>query len=366
VPYAINYNLTLQREIPGQMILSVGYVGSQGRHLERAVEQNVGINPAGCAADPNCQGNRAIASIVTPQFFRYGFAGTSNAGAFGSIGQQGTDGNSKYNSLQASLNKRVSHGLSFLLSYTYAHSQDNGSGFESSGFGNRGVNPLIPGLNYGDSDFDARQRFVASYDYEIPVPHKLSSGAFLSRAFKGWRVAGNTTFQTGFPLNMNSTNETSLTCPGFGIIFYTCWDNPNQVAPLVKMDPRVAHNAAAGNQVANCTGTLRSGNFYFAPASFCNAPFGTFGNTGRDSFHGPGLNFTNIGLYKDIIVKEQMRFELRLETFNTFNHVNFNNPQSGFGSGGSSTNVSSSFLGRVTSDSGIGPRLVQIAGKFYF
>jgi hypothetical protein len=188
----------------------------------------------------------------------------------------------------------------------------------------------------------------------------------LSRIFKGWRLSGNTTLQTGFPLNLNSTNMTSLTCPGFGIIFYTCWDNPDQVAALVPENPRVARNAIAGNQLLSCTNKLRSGNFIFAPASFCDAAIGTFGNTGRNSIHGPGQNFTNLALLKDIPVKEQMRIELRLETYNTFNHVNFNNPQSGFGSGGSSTNVASSFLGRVTSDSAIGPRVIQLGGKFYF
>lgn len=360
-PYLVNYNLTIQREFPGQMILSVGYVGSQGRHLERAVEQNVGINPAGCAADPNCLDNRAIASIATPQYFKYGFANDPNlAGVFGSIGQQSTDGNSRYNSLQASLNKRTSHGLQFLLSYTYAHSQDDGSGFESSSFGNRGVNPLVPGLNWGDSDFDARQRFVASYQYEIPMPHRLTSNGILDRVFKGWRVAGNTTLQSGFPLSFNDTNMTSLTCPGFGIIFYTCWDNPNQVTSIVKYDPRQVQT------LDNCAGTAHKGNFYFGPAVACHATFGTFGNTGRDSFHGPGQNYTNLALMKDIQVKEQMRFELRLETFNTFNHVNFNNPQSSFGSGGASTNVNSGTLGRITSDSAVGPRLVQLAAKFYF
>jgi hypothetical protein len=366
VPYLVSYNLTIQRELPGQMILSVGYVGSQGRHLERVEEQNVGTNAAGCAADPACVANRLVESLASPQFFRYGFAGTPNAGIYGSLGQQQTDGNSQYNSLQASLNKRISHGLTFLLSYTYAHSRDNGSGFESAGFGNRGVNPLVPGLNWGDSDFDARQRFIASYTYEIPVPHSLTTGPALSRIFKGWRLSGNTTLQTGFPLNLNSTNMTSLTCPGFGIIFYTCWDNPDQVAALVPENPRVARNAIAGNQLLSCTNKLRSGNFIFAPASFCDAAIGTFGNTGRNSIHGPGQNFTNLALLKDIPVKEQMRIELRLETYNTFNHVNFNNPQSGFGSGGSSTNVASSFLGRVTSDSAIGPRVIQLGGKFYF
>jgi hypothetical protein len=365
VPYSVNYNLTVQRELPGQMILSVGYVGAQGRHLERAVEQNVGINPLGCAADPTCVSNRSIASINSPQFFKYGYAGTSLQSVYASIAQQGTDGNSRYNALQASLNKRVSHGLSFLLAYTYAHSQDNGSGFESSSFGNRGVNPLIPGLNYGDSDFDGRNRFVASYQYEIPVPHQWNNG-ILKRVLGGWRVAGNTTFQTGFPINFNSTNMTSLTCPVFSIVFYTCWDNPNQVGPIVKTNPRTAHSVTGGNALPNCAGTLRSGNFYFEPAAICQAPFGTFGNTGRNSFHGPGLNFTNLALMKDIQVKEQMRFELRLESFNTFNHVNFNNLGSTFGSGGSGANVSSSQLGRVTSDSNIGPRTVQLAAKFYF
>ena len=259
----------------------------------------------------------------------------------------------------------MSHGLSFLLAYTYAHSQDNASGFESSGFGNRGVNPLLPGLNWGDSDFDARQRFVASYQYEIPVPHQWNNG-ILKRILGGWRVAGNTTFQTGFPINFNSTNMTSLTCPGFGIVFYTCWDNPNQVGPIVKTNPRTAHSTKGGNAFPNCAGTLRSGNFYFEPAPICQAAFGTFGNTGRNSIHGPGLNFTNLALMKDIQVKEQMKFELRLESFNTFNHVNFNNLSASFGSGGSGGNVSSSQLGRVTSDSNIGPRLVQLAAKFYF
>jgi hypothetical protein len=360
VPYSVNYNLTMQRELPGQMVFTVAYVGAQGRHLERSVEQNVGINPAACQANPNCVAKRVVESLDFPQFFKYGFAGTPNAGVFGSIGQQGTDGNSKYNSLQASLNKRVSHGLTLLVSYTYAHSQDNGSGFESSGFGNRGVNPLIPGLNWGDSDFDARQRFVASYQYELPVPRALSSGPALSRIFKGWRIAGNTTLQTGFPLNLNDTSMTSLTCPGFGIIFYTCWDNPNQVAAFQSENPRV------NQTLNNCAGTPHAGNYFFNPADACHATIGTFGNAGRDSLHGPGLNFTNLAIMKDIQVREQMRFELRLETFNTFNHVNFNNPQSTFGSGGSSTNLNSGTFGRLTSDSNIGPRIIQLAGKFYF
>jgi hypothetical protein len=97
--------------------------------------------------------------------------------------------------------------------------------------------------------------------------------------------------------------------------------------------------------------------FYFSTSSFAPATPGTFGNAGRDSLHGPGLNVTNLALMKDIQLREQMRIELRLESFNTFNHVNFNLPNS---------NVFSSQFGEVTSDGNIGPRTVQLAGKFYF
>lgn len=341
VPYSVNYNLTVQRELPGQMILSVGYVGSQGRHLERAFELNPSL-PGACAADPACigtTGSRAQQGFFFPQNFKYSatIPGTTEL-AIGSVGQQATDGNSKYNSLQVSLNKRLSHGLSFLFSYTYAHAQDDGSSFENSSFGTRGTNPFINQLNWGDSGFDGRHRFVASYSYEIPVFHVLSSNAGLSKVFKGWRIAGNTTVQTGFPINPSDSGFRSGTCWEFS--FYGCPDNPNQVAPIVISDPRAS-----------------STHLYFNRSAFAKATPGTFGNAGRNSFHGPGLNFTNLGLYKDVYIKEQMRVELRLESFNTFNHVNFNGPNG---------NVNSSQFGRITSDGTIGPRTVQLAGKFYF
>jgi Carboxypeptidase regulatory-like domain len=354
VPYSVNYNLTVQRELPGQMILSVGYVGSQGRHEERAFELNPGLNPAGCAADPSCVANRIYQGFYFPGNFKY------DPTVFGSLGQQATDGNSIYHSLQASLNKRLSHGLDFLISYTYSHAQDNGSSLENSSFGTRGTNPLVPSLNWGDSAYDARQRLVMSYTYNIPVLRSMRSGV-LGKIFSGWRVAGNTTFQTGFPINLATSNFTSLTC--WAWTFYGCPDNPDQVAPVVKYDPRNYQT------LPSYTGVNRTGNFYFAPASFCQPTstnpanntcplqYGQFGNTGRDSFHGPGQNVTNLALMKDTHVTESMYFELRLETYNTFNHVNFNAP---------SSNTNSSLFGRITSDSTIGPRLVQLAAKFYF
>jgi len=120
--------------------------------------------------------------------------------------------------------------------------------------------------------------------------------------------------------------------------------------------------------LTNGRGQKIKGNFYFAPADFCGPradptcplKYGQFSDNRRNSFHGPGINATNLAILKDIHVTEQQYFELRLETQNTFNHVSFNNPSS------SGQNVNSSQFGRITSDSNIGPRLIQLGAKFYF
>ncbi len=335
VPYAINDNVTIQREFPGQMVLSVGYVGSFGRHLERAFDLNPALNPAACAADPTCVANRVVQGFVAPQNFRY------NPTVFGGLGQQATDGTSHYHSLQVFLQKRISHGLTFGVAYTYSHAIDNGSGFENTSFGTRGTNLFIPALNVGDSAFDARHRLVANYTYEIPVLQTLKGG-LKGRFFQGWRVSGISTLQKGFPLNIANSDFTSLTCYAF--FFYGCPDNANQaVASVQTLDPRSSAT-----------------HLWFAPSSFAAPAFGTFGNNARNSFHGPGINTTNIAILKDIKVTEQRYFELRLETQNTFNHVSFNRPS------GSALDINSSRFGRVTSDSNVGPRLIQLGAKFYF
>ncbi|HLZ51596.1 MAG TPA: carboxypeptidase regulatory-like domain-containing protein [Candidatus Acidoferrum sp.] len=350
VPYAINDNLTIQREFPGQMVLSVGYVGSFGRHLERAFDLNPGINPAACAADPVCVTNRVFQGFVAPQNFRY------DPLVFGGLGQQATDGTSHYSSLQVFLRKRISHGLTFDVAYTWSHGIDNGSSFENTSFGVRGTNLALPGLNVGDSGFDARQRFVANYTYEIPVLRSMRSG-WMSRVFQGWRVAGITTLQTGFPINISNSDFDSLTCYAF--FFYGCPDNAQQLtSAIAKFDPRQVQT------LVNARGqTIKNQNFYFAPADFCTAraatcpmKFGQFGNSGRNPFHGPGINVTNLALLKDIKISEGRSFELRMESQNTFNHVSFNNPAG---------NVNSTTFGVITSDSQ-GPRIVQLGAKFYF
>jgi len=125
-----------------------------------------------------------------------------NTGGTGivSAGTVGSYANSSYNSFQAEARKSLTHGLLFQLSYTYSHSLDNGSSFEDSGFGSngaRGYNQFVPSLNYGDSQYDARQRLVFSPLYVIP---KFAGSAFSFRnvAIAGWEVSGITSLATGF------------------------------------------------------------------------------------------------------------------------------------------------------------------------
>jgi hypothetical protein len=336
VPYAENYNLTVERELPAKTIVSLGYVGAVGHHLLIERELNPGLNPQACAANPDCVQFRSIQNVFFPSNFQY------PGNIFGSVGEQTTDGNSNYNSFQASLRNSPSHGLQFSASYTWSHSLDIGSHFEDTGLSTRAINPFNLHANYGDSVFDARQRFVAYYSYQIP---SRTGGGSLMLLLGGWEVSGITTLQTGFPITISNPGSfTSLTCTSF--VFYGCWDVPNVSGPVhVYGDPRTSPN-----------------NLWFNPDAFSPPPFGILGNARRNFFHGPGLNQTDLALHKWIQLgsSEARRLELRLEAFNVFNHAQFNNPDGSFSDGIPPNGT----FGRVLSAGA--PRLVQLAAKIYF
>jgi hypothetical protein len=349
-PYAMNYNLNIQRELPMSMILQVAYVGSQGRHLETTYEGNP-ITPAGqaaCAANPSCIANRNIQSILFPTNTEF-----APGNIFPSVGVQATAGDSSYNALQVSLNKRMSHGVLFQISYTYGHSIDDTSGFENSGFGARGTNPYNFALDRGDSAFDARNRLVMSYDWELP--RIMHNNNLWHTLVDGWTFNGITTFQSGFPLEVSDTADTSLICNGASVAFYGCPDAPNYIGSggVATYDARTSVNS----KTASTPNTTNQPYYWFDPNDFAHSAFGVLGNEGRNNFHGPGINNTDLGLYKRFHYSErQARFvELRLEAFNVFNHTQFLAP---------STNVNSSLFG-ITQAAAPG-RVIQLGAKIYF
>jgi hypothetical protein len=345
-PYSENFNLTVERQLSHEFILSVGYVGLVSHHNLTVWELNPGINPAGCAADPTCVANRGNQWALFPQNFKY------DPTIFGSVGNVASTGNSNYNSLQVSLNKHFSKGLQFLAAYTYAHALDNASGFENAGFGGSsgaGMDPFNRAGNYGNSAFDARQRLVISYVYDIPSIRRFNVFQKIpSRITDGWRITGITTFQSGFPIYAYDSAQRSLT--DTNLSFFQPPDKPDSVGSAQFVDPRTGTfvNAVKG-------GTTSLDHYYFNPNSFALEPFGTIGNAGRGAMHGPGINNWDFSLMKDTKLTEATRLQLRLEFYNIFNHTQFLNPVN---------NINSSNFGRVTSARD--PRLIQLAAKFYF
>ena len=358
-PYAMNYNLNVQRELPGSLLFQAGYVGSLGRHLELTYEGNP-ISPAGqaaCAADPVCMPNRANQHVLYPSHALY-----APGDVFGSVGVQASSGVSSYHStFKLVFTKRLSNGLSFLAAYTWSHSIDDTSGYENSSFGYRGINPYDFASNKGDSSYDARQRFVASYDYELPHLNGFRLNDVTSNLVNGWHVAGITTLQSGFPILIADTAFRSLSCDAF--TFYGCPDAPNVVSLPSSTNPR---NASFANTTINAGNTATLPYYYFNPNNYSLEQIGTIGNAGRNNFHGPIIDNTDLSLSKRFHFKtEQTRFlELRLEAFNAFNHTQFS-PIASTGLGtGVNGNIASSNFGRVLAAAQ--GRTVQLGAKINF
>jgi hypothetical protein len=377
--YAYNLFLGVQRALPGNMILSVQYVGSLGRKLPRVTEDDpiTAAGHAACLANPACvntatgQVNPAI-HLEFPQYTAQpaivpgSVSPTAPNGIpwYLSVGDQLSNGASSYNSLQVSLNKQFSHGLYFTLAYTYAHALDNDSGYESASGGGainavggengRAIN-FAPGfayLNYGSSDYDARQRLSILYNYQVPLTAGMRNNRIVNEALANWHLSGITAIQSGFPVNVEEAGIFhNAWCDEF--TYYSCPDVPQWTGVRPKLfNPRTS-----------------PGHAWFDTTQFSTEPVGTFGNTPRNFFRGPGYNYSDMSLYKDFHLSSESRYiEIRLESYNVFNHANFAEPDgnlsdSTFGESLSVINPTS--FGTNAGDPQPG-RATQLGGKFYF
>ena len=369
IPYAQNFNLTIERQLGTSTVVSLGYVGSEGRHLPMTTELNPLIIPT--PSDAKCIA--AIAATVPfqplalPGDFKY------PGNIFASVGQVATAGSSNYNAFQATVNHTLSHGLQLLVSYTYSHALDFSSGFENSGFAGNGsggfgelrvTNPFNPQLyDYGDSNYDARHRLVVSYVYYLPsVRHFHAFQWIPSRVADGWNISGITTLQSGFPLDVVDSAFPSLT--SWEDNFYSnfqgvTWDVPNYVGPIQYTNPRNLVTISPGvtarywfnpTNPTGCSSAVpgcQIGGFE-APA------LGTEGNAGRDLLHGPGRNNFDFALMKDTQITERTKLELRFEFYNLFNHTQFD-------PNGIVTDFNSPSFGQETA--AFAPRTIQLAAE---
>lgn len=342
-PYSMNFNLTMEHEFPGQTILRVGYVGAIGRKLITSYTFNP-ITPAGlqlCLADPTCTSaaGRANLPFDHPDYY------PNDGSIWGSPGQQTNGGYSNYNSLQVVVDKHLSHGLQLYSAYTYSHALDVSSSFEDTAFQSAGgVDPYGQfARDYGSSAFDARHRWSLTMVYEIPSLKHVWS-AVPGRLVEGWRLVGLNAIQTGFPVNLQDSNNRSLACDLFQS-FYGCPDRPDLVSTPTILNPKTA-----------IIGTKN--HYWFDPASFTHNEIGTLGNVGRGFLRGPGYWNTDFSIQKDTMITEGTRIQLRLEAYNVFNHTNFANPNG---------DVNSSNFGRISALRRFtNPRQVQLGAKFIF
>lgn len=361
-PTVYNFNLNIQRELPSDMVLTVGYVGELARHLINVVDGDP-ITPAGhaaCLADPACidsatsrtqqhlfyPDHTALANITSP------VDPGGNPWYLG-VGVQTSEGVSSYNALQVQLQKAPTHGLSFNLSYTYSHSLDNASGLESSGFNGRGYNsyPGFSYLSYGNSDFDVRHRLSYMMVYQVPILASMRRNLAMREALGGWTLSGYGAIETGFPVTLlQSAGSNSAWCDG-AFNYYSCPDSPN-----------------TSNFNEQTYGNPRAHNFQaFNTSVFSSEPLGTFGNTKRNYFAGPGENYTDASLLKSFYVGSgRTRYvQIGMIAQNVFNHTNFSAPSGNFSSG--SFGLITQVLTPANTDGDPSPaRVVALTGKIVF
>jgi len=375
-PVSDNFQLSLEREFPSHIIARVSYLGALGRHNQTVYEGNPETQAGhdACLADtefcgsptPPNSGYRVFQSYYFPQNMQYPAEVYENGNpAYVSIGVVSSHGSNNYNSLQASVEKSPTHGLSFQISYTLAHSLDNASSYENAGYGQgRGYNQFNKQLNYGNSTFDARQRLVIAPIYTVPTIKGHSLYSPINLALSGWQVSFITTLATGFPFDISYAggSANSLWCSP-GESFYACPDEPNQSGPLVRGNPRKF--IVSGGQTLNKTTW-----FVANQSGLSQAPLGQFGNESRNKYHGPGTNNTDFVIAKNFILSHGMSIQIRMQNSNVFNHTNFDNPSSAVTSTTNNetlTNPGSLSYGSAGQISAAAnARLTQLGAKFYF
>jgi hypothetical protein len=317
LPYAQNYELSLERQLTRSDLLTLSYVGTQGRRLLSSRSANPG-NPALCLSVSQPSEVAAGSSTCGPggENNIYQTAGGSQilgtrspfSGVvdptlgpivpFGNDSYFITAGWSNFNSAQINY-RHTSGGLQLLLGYTYSKSMD-----DSSGYGEQ-FNPVNASLSRGLSAFDSTNNFVVSYNYVLPFD-RLGGPKQLTH---GWAISGITRFETGLPVTLVETDDNSLLGTAFGGPIVLPVDTPDQVAPLHVMNPRNS-----------------SSHLYFDPTGFASSAIGSEGDARRRFFHGPGTNNWDTALVKDTQFSEHFNLQFRAEWFNIFNHAQFVTP----------------------------------------
>jgi hypothetical protein len=286
VPRIMQWNVSVQRSLSTDLVAEIAYVASHGSNLSFSTDLN--------QVPQSLLSSNDSASRPYPNF--QGIPGSTNNAI------------SNYNSLQTSITKRMTNGLSLSFNYVWSHMLDD---WDSSGFGSHSgqqdfqiASTYNPRANYSNSNFDVRNAFKGYAVYELPFgrgKHFLNSSRLLDEAVGGWQLAGTVILQTGNP--------------------FTVYGNQNTYAQAGTQFPD--RNPGVSLYPSN-----RGISNWFNAAAFLEPANGTFGNVRRNSLYGPGINTFNLSSAKAFSIpwREGIKIEFRADAQNVFNHPSFGSP----------------------------------------
>jgi hypothetical protein len=349
-PYTQQWNLTLQRELWKGWVIEAGYIGS---HYVGGIGiwdpfLAIAVSPTSpfTVRDRSGVAYNITTNTVNNEELRHQILGLSRKRG---SRYSGNIAFATYNSLQATLSRRMTRGLYFQAAYTYSRTMDNVSGSQSTDEfnvtrnGQGGANLLNDGSNAQQAkargDFDRPHRLVVSYNYDIPVP----SGSFWNNQFfKGWSISGIVTYQSGLPFSVTDTGGGAFGGGTSTGLFNTAVCPTAESAYTVgSRDAQLAHylNIACWitpqPNIPNSAGAAVTG----------------YGSTPRNAFRGPSQQNWDFSLMKSINIKESHEFQFRADFFNLWNHPIFRFP--------SSVNLSTASTFAQITETAVPARLIQ-------
>jgi outer membrane receptor protein involved in Fe transport len=345
-PYVENWFVGLQREVRPKLTVELNYVGTAGRNLFRA--DNVNRVPGGRLPEGTCVtdniGRQLCSQINTnpaPNGLEINPLGTLNPN-YGRLRVWENAASSIYNGLQFSLRKQLSHGFQFSGNYTYSHSIDSDSTWQSVGTTADGTaagdgfttDPTQPDLDRGNSVFDIRHRLAFSYIWETPFFR--NQRGLVAAVMGGWQWNGIWSFQSGAHWSAFNPVQPRLQGDCSGPSLVNCVNEGGDYNLDGEANDRP-------NAIANHIHATHSmwANGFNLPDNFFSAPcLGCVGDLGRNTFVGPGYWDADISLLRNFGLSERFHLQFQAEAFNVFNHTNFligenrlNNPNFGQAAG---------------------------------
>ena len=340
------WSLTIERGLSRDLMLSVGYVGSESYHTPISMDANspypiVCQDANGCVSGGTTTGGAVLPAAqrtIVPQGTLYHPPSTRPNPNVG-VGVMWVDqGTSNYNALNVSLTKRASHGLAFKTNYTWGKVLDLNSAVLAPSAGNEPPDIFSPyhrELNRGVASYSLAHQFNGNFSYQLPFGN--NSTGLVQQLIGGWQWNGIVNWQGGFPFTPLAGSNTSGT------------GDSNQ-SDVPNWNPNFHGNVILGKP-----------DQWFDPHAFAPATQGTFGNVSRGALRGPGLFSLDTSFFKKIKVSEDLSLQFRAEAFNILNHANFGYPNEIIFSGG---NYSSS--AGVISQTSTTSRQIQFALKLIF